>query len=709
MKRTNMKPALMLLVFLVAFAAMSPSAMAKKPWEKIKIPELNEVKMPEYVRVELDNGMILYLAEDHKFPLLELSATIEVGSMFEDDEKLGLASMTGEVMRSGGTVSRPGDDIDEMVESRGMAVETYIGNDSGGAYLSVLKEDTGLGLELLADILMNPAFPQDKIDLAKSGQKGGISRRNDDPMSIARREAMKAIFGEGHVLARYPEYETIASITREDMMSFHKTWFGPNRMYLVVIGDFNSEEMVSKIETAFAGWNKAETPLPEDPEIYDLPRTVNIADKDDLSQTTIIMGHKGVRADSEHYAALLVGNRILGGGFSSRLFNEVRSRQGLAYSVGSGSGIGYRYPGMFMAYTMTGSDQSEKACGAVLDVIQSIIDEEVTEEELAQAKDGILNSEVFSFVSKRQILDRMVMYERFGYPADFLQKYQAAVKSMTTAQVHEAAKAVWHPEDMTILAVGNYNEFEGDFTKFGAVSMVDITIPEPALDIPDATDESLAMGRKMFDATAVAMGGVKNFKGLKSYTENSYLEAKIQGMDLRFDIEKIIVYPDMNHTTQKTPFGNSTVVFAGDTGWMVGPMGPKDMEKAQLVEAKKELQTDMRGLFRNMDNFKYQALEPRTLDGISCLPVYVTDQDDEYRIFFLNAETMLPYMIQEKGTSPMTQAPAVQKVYFDEYMEVEGFTVTKKMRLVFDDEEFGTGGVEEFVPNAKVDMGIYKK
>jgi len=709
MKKIYLKPALMLLVFIVAFTAMSPSAMAKKPWEKIDIPELGEVKMPEYVRVELDNGMILYLAEDHKFPLVELSATIEVGSMFEDDTKLGLASMTGTVMRSGGTVTRAGDDIDELVEARGMAVETYIGTNSGGAYLSVLKEDTDFGMELLADILMNPAFPEDKIDLAKAAEKGGISRRNDDPMSIARREAMKAIFGEGHLLARYPEYETITSITRDDMVAFHNTWFGPNRMYLVVIGDFNSDEMVSKIETVFAGWDKVETALPEDPEIYEMPRTVNIVDKDDLSQTTIMMGHKGVRADSEYYAALLVGNHILGGGFGSRLFNEVRSRQGLAYSVGSSAGTGYRYPGLFMAYTMTGTDTSEKACTSVLDVIQSIIDEEVSEDELTQAKDSILNSEVFNFVSKRQILDRMVMYERFGYPADFLQKYQTAVKNMTTAQVHEAAKAVWHPEDMTILAVGNYKEFEGDFTKFGAITMVDITIPEPALDIPEATDESLAMGRKMFDATAEAMGGVANYKALKNYNEKSFLEAKISGMDLRFDIEKTIVYPDMNHTTQKTPFGNSTIVLAGDKGWMVGPMGAKDMDGAAIKAAQAEMKGDMTGTFRNMDDFKYQALEPRAVDGIQCLPVYVTDKDDGYRIFFLNAKTMLPYMVQEKGTSPMTQAPAVQKVYLDEYMDAGGFMVASKMRLVYDDEEFGTGGVEEFVPNGKVDMGIFKK
>ncbi|HPF71671.1 MAG TPA: pitrilysin family protein, partial [Candidatus Krumholzibacteria bacterium] len=491
----NLKRSLgVLLVVAVAATCGAGAALAKKPWEKIAIPPLNEIKMPQYQRVELANGMVVYLAEDHAFPLVELSATISVGSIYDPEGKTGLGDMVGEVMRSGGTATRSGDAIDELVEARGLAVETYIGQDSGGAYVSALTDDLDLGLELLADILRNPAFPEDKIKLAKEGQKASISRRNDDPMSIARREAMKAVYGADHPYARYPEYDTIASCTREDMLAFHDTWFHPDRMYLVVIGDFDSAGMVTKLEQAFAGWAKATTPLPADPEIYDLPRTVNVVDKDDLTQTTVLLGHKGIRADSPYYAGVVVGNRILGGGFASRLFNEIRSRQGLAYSVGSAAGTGWRQPGLFMAFTMTKSETSEKATDAILAEIEKMITTEVTDEELAQAKDGILNSEVFNYDSKREILDRMVMFERFGYPADFLQTYQAQVQNMTRAQVLEAVKAVWHPDRMTILAVGNYKDWDGDFSKYGPVTMVDITIPEPSLEIPAATPASLEQG-----------------------------------------------------------------------------------------------------------------------------------------------------------------------------------------------------------------------
>nr|MEE4267934.1 insulinase family protein [Candidatus Krumholzibacteria bacterium] len=136
MNKMNRTWAVGLLVLMLCVSFASTSALAKKPWEKINIPELNEIKMPSYDRVALDNGMIIYLAEDHEFPLVELSATIEVGAILEPADKVGLASMTGDVMRTGGTEKNNGDALDELLESRGMTVETWIGQTDGGAYLS---------------------------------------------------------------------------------------------------------------------------------------------------------------------------------------------------------------------------------------------------------------------------------------------------------------------------------------------------------------------------------------------------------------------------------------------------------------------------------------------------------------------------------------------------------------------------------------------
>lgn len=699
------------LITLAALLAVATSALAapKKPWEKIPVPALNAFTMPAYERVELPSGMVVYLAEDHEFPLVELSATIDVGSVWEPAELVGLAGMTGSVMRSGGTAKNSGDRIDELVEARGMQVEVMIGETEGTAYLSALKEDAALGLELLADILRNPAFPEDKIKLAREEEKAGISRRNDDPMSIAQRESAKIAFGADHPLARVPEYETIARITRQDMVDFHARFFAPDRMYLVVIGDFVGAEMVKQIEAAFAGWDKAKSGLPADPEIPDFPRTVNIVDKDDLTQTTIFMGARGIRADSPHYAGVQVANKILGGGFATRLFNEVRSRQGLAYSVGSMSGTGWRYPGLFAAYTMTKSESSQKATSAILAEIQRMVTEPVTEAELAQAKDNILNSEVFSYDSKREVLDRLVMFERFGYPADFLPKYVEQVRALTPQAVLAAVQAAWKPERLSILAVGNYKEFDGDFTTFGPVNMVDITIPEPAFEVPAATPASLEQGRKAIDRAIAAAGGAAKLAGLKSYTETTVLDATIQGMALTFTIEKTVSYPDKVHTVQKTPFGNMTAVVAGDKGWQVSPRGAQDMPADDLAKARDELRTDMLGTMREPGAFTFQALAPKEIDGKPCLPVYVTGVGEDYRIIYFSDATGLPVLVQQPGTSPMSGAPVTQKTYLDEYKAFDGVMMPSRMRLHFDDEEFAKGRTEAFVANAKVDPALFVK
>jgi len=501
----------------------------------------------------------------------------------------------------------------------------------------------------------------------------------------------------------------VAAVTRQDMVDFHADWFAPDRMYLVVIGDFDSHEMVGKLEAVFAGWPKATKPLPADPEIPDFPRTVNIVDKDDLTQSTIFMAHKGIRADNPNYAGVMVGNRILGGGFATRLFNEVRSRQGLAYSVGSSPGTGFRYPGLFVAFTMTKSETSEKAASAVLAEIQKMITEEVTDDELERAKDGILNSEVFSYDTKREILDRMVMFERYGYPEDFLQQYQEQVKNITKTQVLAATQAVWRPDQMTILAVGNYNEWDGDFTTFGAINMVDITIPEPALEIPEATEATLEQGQTLMAAAVGAAGGQDRFDGLKTYIETTVLDATIQGMPMTFTIEKTVVYPDKVHTTQKTPFGNMKSVVTADGGWSESPMGNKDLEGEELKKAQEELKTDMVAIMRNAGSLTCQALAPQEIGGKSCNPVHVSGMGDSYQIIFLNAADNRVVMVQQPSQSPMTGAPVTMKVYIDEYMEVDGFTMPKKLRIEYDDEEFGIGTVESFQANPEVDMSLFSK
>jgi len=449
-------------------------------YQRLQYPKLRDLQVPEVERVTLPNGMQLFLLEDHELPLINVSALIRTGSVCEPADQIGLAGLTGTVMRTGGTTGKTGDEIDEQLEQIAAMVETGIGRSSGSARMSVLKEDVDMGLSVLADVLMNPVFREDKIELAKISARTGIARRNDSPGGIASREYGKLIYGPDSVYARQTEYATIDNISRDDLVAFHRKFYHPNNTMLAVWGDFESAPMVAKIKDAFKDWQKADVELPPVPEVkYEFPATVNAIRKDDMSQSIIRLGHVGGLMSDPDYHALMVMNEILGGGFTSRLFKNVRSRQGLAYSVGGAYRSDYDHPGMFSLSCQTKLGSTVHAINAIVEEVRKMTQEEVTDEELALAKDGFLNSFVFNFDSKGQIVNRLMTYVYYGYPADFLQKTKENVEKVTKADVQRVAKAHLRPDKLQILVVGRPDDLDQPLSTLGEVKTIDITIPAP--------------------------------------------------------------------------------------------------------------------------------------------------------------------------------------------------------------------------------------
>lgn len=467
-----------LVLVLAVCSAGAATTQAPPDYRQLRYPELKEIDIPEVTRVTLSNGMQLLLLEDHELPLIHLSARIRTGSIYEPAAKVGLADITGEVMRTGGTATMTGDEMDEALEAMAASVETGIATDYGWASLSVLKEDIDKTLGILADILMRPAFPPQKIELAKIQHRSGISRRNDEPDEIASREFDKLIYGADSVYARHTEYATIDAITRDDLVAFHKRFYGPNTMMMAVWGDFETAAMVQRIEKAFEGWARIDQVVPPSPEVeYDDVSTVNLVARPDLNQSNILLGHiGGLRSDPDYFVTVVM-NQILGGGFTGRLFKNVRSRQGLAYSVFGAYGTDYVHPGAFRLGCQTRSQTTVQAIQAIIEEVQRIRQAEVTDEELAVAKESFLNSFVFNFDTEGEIVTRLLTYEYYGYPADFLLKTREHVEKVTQADILRVAKDRLHPDKMQILVVGNPDEFDKPLSTLGAVREVDITIP----------------------------------------------------------------------------------------------------------------------------------------------------------------------------------------------------------------------------------------
>jgi zinc protease len=467
---------LLLFVFRLPVAAQTP-----RHYDELTFSTAPEIKIPKYERYQLPNGMVVYLMEDHQLPLVSGSALIRTGSRLEPTEKVGLAEITGTVMRTGGTKQHSADELNQILEQRAAVVETGISTTSGSASFNALSEDIDLVFDLFAEVIRYPAFAPDQLELAKTQQRGAIARRNDDPGAIAAREFQKLIYGETSPYARIEEFATIDNITSEDILSFHQTYVRPDRMILGIVGDFDPAKMKAAIAKNFSNWKAPATKL--DREIPSASQKyqggVFLVDRPQLTQSNIRIGHLGGDFKNPDYPALSVLNGMLNG-FGGRLFNDLRSRQGLAYTVYGYWNPEFDYPGLFVAGGQTKSETTVPFIKSLFSEIERVRTTPITEPELNYAKDSILNAFVFNFENPNQTLSRLMRYEYFGYPADFIFQYQKGVQATTIEDVQRVAQKYLAPNRLVTLVVGNAQAIQPSLSSLGSeVKAVDITIPQP--------------------------------------------------------------------------------------------------------------------------------------------------------------------------------------------------------------------------------------
>ncbi len=447
-------------------------------WKQVPIPPLQQFKPQEPKRIQLANGLVIFLQEDHELPLINGSFRIRGGSRDEPAEKVGLLDIYGEVWRTGGTTSKTGDQLDDFLESRAASVETSSSVDSTFLGWSSLKADFDQVLPVVIDLLEHPEFREEKIKLAKQQLDSAISRRNDDVDDIARRESTKIAYGPENPYARTAEYYTVAAVTREDLLAWHKRTIVPNNMMIGITGDFDSAEMERKLEQAFGSLPKGEPFVSAKIDFHEPTPGIYFVEKDDVNQSEITMVDLGTDRRNPDYYAVVVMNEILGGGFASRLFSNIRTRLGLAYSVGGGVGTAFDHPGVIRIGMGTQSGNTARGIEALRKQIADFLQGGVTQDELKKAKDAILNSFIFEFDSKDKVLAERMRYEFYGYPANFLELFRAGVDKVTTQDVDRVARKYIHPEKFATLVVGNSHDFDRDLASFGKVTPVDISIPQ---------------------------------------------------------------------------------------------------------------------------------------------------------------------------------------------------------------------------------------
>jgi zinc protease len=315
--------------------------------------------------------------------------------------------------------------------------------------------------KLFAEVLRYPRFDLVQFDILKSNLKGQIARRNDNPSNLANREFKKLIYGPYSPFARSEELQTIDNITLQDISDFYRQ-IGPERIILGLVGDFESNQVKLLIKKTLANWKKKEN---EPKKIYSenlvqySSGKIFKVEQNHLNQNTVLIGQLGGKLDSLDYPSLSVLNGVFNG-FGGRFFNEIRSRQGLAYNVYGLWKANYNYPGFFVAGGQTRATQTVPFIKAIKKEITRIIENPISADELSYAKDSILNSFVFSFSKPSLILNRLLNYEYFKYPIDFIFDYQKSVKKVNSRDIQRVAREYLHPENMVTLIVGNTNNIQ---------------------------------------------------------------------------------------------------------------------------------------------------------------------------------------------------------------------------------------------------------
>ncbi|MFZ0300966.1 MAG: pitrilysin family protein [Candidatus Sulfotelmatobacter sp.] len=586
----------MILVAAAIFAHPSRSAAQATNWRQIPVPPLPAFHPQQPKRIELSNGMVIFLQEDHELPLIGGTARIRGGARDEPANKVGLVDMFGEVWRTGGTKTQTGDQLDDFLEVRAAKVETGGGSDSTTISLSCLKGDFDDVFKVFADLLQNPEFRADKLDLAQKQAQDSISRRNDDVGEIASRESAKLAYGADNPYAREAEYATVAAVTRQDLIDWHRTYVHPNNIILGISGDFDVAAIEAKLRAAFEAWPKGPELPKDDIQFHPAKPGYYLIPKDDVNQSSIQMVTLGTTRNNPDYYAITVFNEAFGGGFSSRLFNDIRTRRGLAYHVGGGIGANFGHPGIQEFSMGTKSETTIESIKALDEDIDDLAKKPITDEEIKHAKDAILNAFIFRLDSPDKVLYERLTYEYYGYPSDWLDKFPAEIEKVTAADVNRIAAKYVHRDQLAVLVIGNTKDFDKPLSSLGAVKEIDITIPPP----PGAKEEESAKptisneeGKALAAKVVAAMGGEAKLAAIKSVKAELTITQKTPQGEFPMQMETVIVYPDHLHAEMQTPNGTVNIVVTPDAAFMAIPgQGMRDFPASQKAESLEQIKRD---------------------------------------------------------------------------------------------------------------------
>lgn len=433
-----------------------------------------EAAFPDYTTKVLANGLRVFVIEDDRKPTITMRLVIKAGDAY-DAGKPGTAGFVASLLNRG-TATRDAQTFAKTVDSLGATLEASAGPDAISVSTGGLTKVTDPLFDLFADAVLRPVFAEDEFAKAQKRAISGLMAQKKEPRALVGKLMSVALFA-GHPYGSLTTPESVKALNRDDLVKFHSTWFAPNNASLAIVGDVKSADILPKIEKALGDWKKKELPVVEKSALKPIEGlTIHLIDLPGSVQSNVIVSrHAPSRAGTPDLPEVNVMNSILGGGFSGRLFQNLREKNG--YTYGSSSAFGYnRDAGYFQATAETRNNVTAAAITEILSEITRIMTESVADPELDLQRQYNIGNYLLSLESAGRVASRVQDIDLYGLPADFYKTYAKRMASVTPERVKELAGKYLSSKDIAIVVVGDASQVKADLDKLGKVVVYDTDV-----------------------------------------------------------------------------------------------------------------------------------------------------------------------------------------------------------------------------------------
>jgi zinc protease len=682
-------------------AAPKPAAAATASYKDLKYPPVKPIVTPPMEPLTLANGMRVFVVEDHDAALINGMAVVRTGNLFDPQDRVGLAALTGQAMRTGGTRTRTAEQLTLLLENMAATLDSGIGENSGTVSFSGLEENADALLGAFKEVLTEPEFRQDKVEQARQQLRAAIARGNEDAAFVLRREFTNTVYGKDTPYGWPLEYAGVDRITRGDVQSFHKRYYFPKNTMVAVWGDFNAAQMKAKIEKLFAGWTAEQAPVADFPKVSSVAAAGTfLVKKSEPTLTQFAMGALGGESRDRDFAALEVMAEVLGGGATSRLGRRLRQETGGTASASWAAN--FDHPGLFQISGSVPAFQTVKAVRAARAETAGMRLAEVSDEELKAAKERILDRLVYAFDSKAKAIEHLMTYEYFGYPKDFAQQYQKALEGVTRADVLRVAKERVDPDKWTLVVVGNPITFDEPLERLGApVTPIDLTMvaPKPAAALEDEANRQL--GKDLLARAQAAAGGAEKLAAMKDYTLEASFQFDSSAGGMQVTETDRWMAPGHFRQDSVMPSGKISAYIDGQSGWITTPQGAAALVGTQL----KQVQGDAFRAFFPM--LLSDRTVGRAVKALNDRTVEISDKSGQVVRLVTDPETGLPQSALY-DTATATGEVAVTETYSD-YREAGGLKLPFHISITAGGRNYAEVTVKSFRANTGLQVKDLEK